>query len=216
MCVRSIPAGAGETVCRYAECGAKEVDPRGCGGDSHRTYPASRAVGRSPRVRGRLVARITEDGGYGSIPAGAGETGRAARHEEHPWVDPRGCGGDETWANDSRLKWGRSPRVRGRRGAGHVHRNAGRSIPAGAGETESWTHPVSRSRVDPRGCGGDNHQGINSDHRAGRSPRVRGRLWVRREIVEVCGSIPAGAGETPRTPVSTHKIGVDPRGCGGD
>ncbi len=93
---------------------AMRVDPRGCGGDETLSATVCLVVGRSPRVRGRRDRGHRQRNQSGSIPAGAGETQRAALMEREIEVDPRGCGGDLFDAAMASVWAGRSPRVRGR------------------------------------------------------------------------------------------------------
>ena len=194
--VRSIPAGAGETWARRAGTRARQVDPRGCGGDQADDLGKALLRGRSPRVRGRHEQRHDLIAGAGSIPAGAGETEKVQDFRVRPTVDPRGCGGDRPTFAVGQILEGRSPRVRGRPGPGSRRAAAARSIPAGAGETSSGSGAQCPHRVDPRGCGGDLVVVDARSDDAGRSPRVRGRLGPERDTSRREGSIPAGAGET--------------------
>ncbi len=213
---RSIPAGAGETSAHSVSAVGDGVDPRGCGGDATSNALMSHGPGRSPRVRGRQRRHRQASHAGGSIPAGAGETTQAKNMTSKDRVDPRGCGGDfDLFARDESAK-GRSPRVRGR----PVHRiesnRALGSIPAGAGET--LPHPTCDPwpGVDPRGCGGDSPAPQYAVTLPGRSPRVRGRPGGGRSPLAAPGSIPAGAGETVVVAEGDVRVGVDPRGCGGD
>ncbi len=151
-----------------------------------------------------------------SIPAGAGETHHGIASRLDGRVDPRGCGGDAWVISPSAAARGRSPRVRGRRLKNGETGVMYRSIPAGAGETPARPYPRRHATVDPRGCGGDNRATRRSPTPSGRSPRVRGRhhALIMRRLAH--GSIPAGAGETPRRGCNRASTGVDPRGCGGD
>ncbi len=152
----------------------------------------------------------------GSIPAGAGETLERLFPNDSFEVDPRGCGGDRSGQREQRNDPGRSPRVRGRPRAARRLSACPRSIPAGAGETQSH-RPFARGlEVDPRGCGGDETTSNSILAIWGRSPRVRGRHRVPHGSRQAVRSIPAGAGETWKT-CRHHRHGkVDPRGCGGD
>ena len=212
----SIPAGAGETATPRKTDADRGVDPRGCGGDELCGEAFRKGVGRSPRVRGRQAWRSTGTTSAGSIPAGAGETSRMWCCPPRRRVDPRGCGGDHPtcWSKSTRA--GRSPRVRGRRP--RVRRLVDRrgSIPAGAGETYGLASSSIRARVDPRGCGGDEHQGAAPCPDKGRSPRVRGRPVACARHADAPRSIPAGAGETRAGSIGASAPRVDPRGCGGD
>src|SRR5690606_17818111 len=70
----SIPAYAGETSFRARSKARLRVDPRVCGGDRSPMWRQTRQQGRSPRMRGRLAAKIEDTTARGSIPAYAGET----------------------------------------------------------------------------------------------------------------------------------------------
>ena len=212
----SIPAGAGETCRQILERALFEVDPRGCGGD--RCAPATRCGrrGRSPRVRGRHGRILANARPQGSIPAGAGETAGVNVLPGDHGVDPRGCGGDARVLFTAAFLLGRSPRVRGRHGLNVSGGDAGRSIPAGAGETGGLFAPLGAAEVDPRGCGGDAQSSTRNLQQTGRSPRVRGRPPVHYALSRCKGSIPAGAGETTNTATRPAVDAVDPRGCGGD
>ncbi len=193
-----------------------EVDPRGCGGDTHENGTTPLRHGRSPRVRGRRSKHGSATRCERSIPAGAGETITAVKSTSTCWVDPRGCGGDLPGALFQKGGGGRSPRVRGRPRAPAYRACRVGSIPAGAGETTSGAVDGLQLRVDPRGCGGDACIALMLETHPGRSPRVRGRHKPSRAYIDRWGSIPAGAGETARSTASTVIERVDPRGCGGD
>ena len=160
--------------------------------------------------------RISRINAPRSIPAGAGETGMSIGTRPSSAVDPRGCGGDAKPITRSKTVWGRSPRVRGRPLSRTAPSAPSGSIPAGAGETVIQPSLDFFRRVDPRGCGGDRACAMRKPKRAGRSPRVRGRLESMQSSEIDDGSIPAGAGETPKKIERSEDIQVDPRGCGGD
>ena len=69
--------------------------------------------------------------------------------------------------------------------------------------------------VYPRACGGtDSCHYIFSDN-MGLSPRVRGNHLLKGDFVDVCGSIPARAGEPSRVSLGARLRWVYPRACGG-
>ncbi len=172
--------------------------------------------GGSPRVRGRrgLFSRARARPGW--IPAGAGETGPVAFTIQQEGVDPRGGGGDTSVPIGAPFVAGGSPRGRGRPGSSASSPDLGGWIPAGAGETASYTACDPPRRVDPRGGGGDRAGGSNAILIRGGSPRGRGRLGWPIASNHLIGWIPAGAGETGTPGRSTLILWVDPRGCGGD
>ena len=134
----SIPAGAGEPACPRAPRFQRGVDPRGCGGAVAVRNNGPAVQGRSPRVRGSLARPPQLAHSQGSIPAGAGEPIVVHYFRHASRVDPRECGGATWWALGDSIIWGRSPRVRGSRGAGRARPHGPGSIPAGAGEPPAW------------------------------------------------------------------------------
>ena len=213
--VGSIPACAGEpNRARDAPARAR-VDPRVCGGAPARASSVAAFCGRSPRVRGSPGGRVLGEGAGGSIPACAGEPDRAWRGRAPLRVDPRVCGGARWASCRTRTSSGRSPRVRGSPAVMRMVMSVSGSIPACAGEPSASNGRTSRSRVDPRVCGGAHAFTSRSVLYRGRSPRVRGSRRRVTRWIATCGSIPACAGEPIRTSAAAAKKRVDPRVCGG-
>ena len=75
---RSIPAHAGETLCRFPANRPCRVDPRSRGGDGRDVFNAASTSGRSPLTRGRLGLQTDIVAYRRSIPAHAGETCKMA------------------------------------------------------------------------------------------------------------------------------------------
>ncbi len=71
--LRSIPAYAGEAPPQRGLGSRRRVDPRVCGGGRHFSRWTITAVGRSPRMRGRLGGKTCLKSITRSIPAYAGE-----------------------------------------------------------------------------------------------------------------------------------------------
>ena len=92
---RSIPARAGEPLCRGRKQDARGVYPRACGGTVFLLTKSARYFGLSPRVRGNPYSAPQRQARKGSIPARAGEPGRF-RPGFTPRVYPRACGGTES------------------------------------------------------------------------------------------------------------------------
>ena len=111
---------------------------------------------------------------------------------------------------------GRSPRTRGRPRWRRTCRPSWRSIPAYAGETHIEIADHHALEVDPRVRGGDALAEKPPECGQGRSPRTRGRRWMRLNSVVSIRSIPAYAGETARRRADLDGEGVDPRVRGGD
>ena len=211
----SIPACAGEPATVSCVPAMRRVDPRVCGGAASACSPARAPAGRSPRVRGSLEAANDELLLRGSIPACAGEPERAPQEQRTKRVDPRVCGGADVEGEVMVVCKGRSPRVRGSPGNHRALLRGRGSIPACAGEPETWRTPAPAARVDPRVCGGASSTAASSSSPSGRSPRVRGSRKRRHSNVRLSGSIPACAGEPGRRGHRRAGRRVDPRVCGG-
>ena len=125
------------------------------------------------------------------------------------------CGGAKSHPTASMCQPGRSPRVRGSPLKAVVEPELERSIPACAGEPSSrYRHRVS-NWVDPRVCGGAFLGRLWNSIQSGRSPRVRGSRGYDGDEKAWCRSIPACAGEPPRSSNPAVYPEVDPRVCGG-
>ena len=197
--LRSIPACAGEPHRRCAASLPARVYPRVCGGTSHSQSLPSINDGLSPRVRGNLRLKPARNGGGGSIPACAGEPGRARLSATPRKVYPRVCGGTRMAVPEKINQRGLSPRVRGNlwRQVDAAFR-AG-SIPACAGEPVQPRRLATHLRVYPRVCGGTRGRRGRRILYGGLSPRVRGNPLPGFPIPSGLRSIPACAGE-PTTP----------------
>ena len=172
---RSIPACAGETLCRLLSPQQCWVDPRVRGGDTSAYARDPHLAGRSPRARGRLAALAAAYPGVGSIPACAGETAPIWFTPCKLKVDPRVRGGDASAYGHAAFSMGRSPRARGRRSNQRRPTSGVGSIPACAGETFVVTNTAADPEVDPRVRGGDRNSPPPQATVQGRSPRARGR-----------------------------------------
>ena len=212
---RSIPACAGEPVVDLELKVVVDVYPRVCGGTSMNTVYHDGTRGLSPRVRGNLGGSAMKTAMRRSIPACAGEPQRPSPHTFRIVVYPRVCGGTRRRLQSLPLSRGLSPRVRGnRRPAAHRLGNDG-SIPACAGEPESFPYPISMAAVYPRVCGGTRAHCTRAAWTRGLSPRVRGNLRRRPRALRRAGSIPACAGEPRFRRVCRGRVSVYPRVCGG-
>ena len=173
------------------------------------------AAGLSPRVRGNLQCDGLGPERAGSIPAGAGEPFSSGVSSRLTRVYPRGCGGTGRDSPPLSTIWGLSPRVRGNPTSPIWGIRCAGSIPAGAGEPNSWMCCAQTSGVYPRGCGGTLARRVGLPRREGLSPRVRGNRGAGPARPEARGSIPAGAGEPGASPAPEVRRRVYPRGCGG-
>ena len=162
---RSIPACAGEPRPGRARPPSTRVYPRVCGGTGRDGRAQLRLDGLSPRVRGNHAVAVLDDDRLGSIPACAGEPGRAVSRRPRSKVYPRVCGGTETWIPIGGSTAGLSPRVRGNRSVAEGRRLRIRSIPACAGEPLVWSAMTVLVAVYPRVCGGtyESRRGVRLD-----------------------------------------------------
>ena len=131
---RSIPAYAGEPVCRHKSCISTRVYPRVCGGTPSCWSDSSRTRGLSPRMRGNLRRYARGLRRIRSIPAYAGEPATPAAINNCDRVYPRVCGGTAAASATTASVPGLSPRMRGNPGGSAPATIMPRSIPAYAGE----------------------------------------------------------------------------------
>ena len=153
--------------------------------------------------------------GPGSIPARAGEPGRAAARRYSARVYPRTGGGTPVREQDIDAIMGLSPHGRGNRGVQGAEVKEAGSIPARAGEPLRAAIWRKSTRVYPRTGGGTGLRTLERDRLRGLSPHGRGN-----PPRDPCSpprprSIPARAGEPD--PVGPERLtwGVYPRTGGG-
>ena len=150
----------------------------------------------------------------GLIPARAGKTNTLEHWVLPGWAHPRACGENDVYWTHALYRLGSSPRVRGKRPVARHGLSPVGLIPARAGKTSAVRLRDLGPEAHPRACG-ENQQGLQGAlHRAGSSPRVRGKPGdppgqaARRRL------IPARAGKTCSGggPCSTTR--AHPRACG--
>ncbi len=110
---------------------------------------------------------------------------------------------------------GLSPRLRGNLATLVDRTSMMGSIPAPAGEPPRAPCPVLQGAVYPRACGGTMTALGPSLSGTGLSPRLRGNPIGRHHIIDLFRSIPAPAGEPPRSRPEVCQSTVYPRACGG-
>ena len=191
----SIPALAGERGDGYQSDEWSGVYPRACGGTAVRHVTRQKPEGLSPRLRGNDSCRIAGLRRLGSIPALAGERGKASALVGIAGVYPRACGGTSRSQLFSVGGKGLSPRLRGNaRRHCHIRHNKG-SIPALAGERFHNARSHAALWVYPRACGGTFRIQHPGGLDQGLSPRLRGNADFIGHKSKRRGSIPALAGE---------------------
>ena len=175
---RLIPACAGKTMpCRRTTFGSG-AHPRVCG-ENKGTGPASqRALGSSPRVRGKQLAKALEPHAGRLIPACAGKTACKRHCRTRFKAHPRVCGENQPGGLSLSQRPGSSPRVRGKRRASATVAHDSRLIPACAGKTPQHKSKPIPTGAHPRVCGENEHAAFLSCWVVGSSPRVRGKQSV--------------------------------------
>ena len=232
--VRSIPAWAGEP-CRIPSARAlHRVYPRVGGGTGVHRRGRKPRHGLSPRGRGNRERSHLRSQLNRSIPAWAGEPTTTARSRPASKVYPRVGGGTDPGSAPGSAQVGLSPRGRGNpstlQGVGSPLRSipawAGEpaaqrrwslegSIPAWAGEPSIHWCGVNPMPVYPRVGGGTSNGFKDAVNVRGLSPRGRGNRAAHVRRHRDGGSIPAWAGEPPRTPSERSAARVYPRVGGG-
>ena len=195
LCLRSIPASAGEPGVDNPSHRNEKVYPRECGGTGEITVGWPGVPGLSPRVRGNHALHPRPYHRCGSIPASAGEPTAPGGRGTEKGVYPRECGGTHDCTSDAQQNIGLSPRVRGNRDDFYYSHGSPGSIPASAGEPQPHHCPPPLRQVYPRECGGTVEAVRESMHQAGLSPRVRGNRGHVGLLPRNSRSIPASAGE---------------------
>ena len=132
---RLIPARAGKTASRAAGSMWGPAHPRACGENPGSSIVRVRTRGSSPRVRGKRHERSRQRDAVGLIPARAGKTPSWSCSTKRSRAHPRACGENSAQGDARRVRWGSSPRVRGKLARDLVHGRAHGLIPARAGKT---------------------------------------------------------------------------------
>ena len=147
---------------------------------------------------------------------------------------PRACGANSRSKNLNPRRLGSSPRMRGKRRFSRSTRRDGRIIPAHAGQTVCGACSTSVATDHPRACGANgkisSKQWFAPDHpracganlppmpaipiAAGSSPRMRGKLTLRRRHDHCERIIPAHAGQTDLDKFYGDVNADHPRACG--
>ena len=164
------------------------------------------------RGKQRHVFQVLAD--YRIIPAHAGQTARIGSARSYGADHPRACGANVVVGMKPSLRFGSSPRMRGKPRAPRLDLPVHRIIPAHAGQT--LVTPDGRRIVPdhPRACGANAHSRRLADDTAGSSPRMRGKPGVPRCGPRRCRIIPAHAGQTRTSRPSSHPRPDHPRACG--
>ena len=171
---RIIPASAGQTGSQTVLLRRWADHPRECGANDADNCFQSRAIGSSPRVRGKP-----------QLEAGLGKEAR---------IIPASANNHET--NACTRVCGSSPRVRGKPHMAADLETMMRIIPASAGQTRSHAPARGCMSDHPRECGANLSFPRPRTGPYGSSPRVRGKRSHQGHDHRRRRIIPASAGQT--------------------
>ena len=157
---RSIPAYAGEPGNALPGRPQWGVYPRVCGGTTWKREIRCCWCGLSPRMRGNQCVPSGVRQYLRSIPAYAGEPAGWRNLAFRYPVYPRVCGGTQGGCDRLITTSGLSPRMRGNQNGWACEPVLERSIPAYAGEPQSYWRNLRRPEVYPRVCGGTQGRGL--------------------------------------------------------
>ena len=128
---------------------------------------------------------------------------------------PRGRGGTVARGAGLQPVQGLSPRTRGNQRRDVRRRLSPGPIPADAGEPAGGRIAGCLGWAYPRGRGGTRMKSITNSYSVGLSPRTRGNLLARADVLDPLGPIPADAGEPSGVSWMMSGFGAYPRGRGG-
>ena len=209
-----IPAHAGKTHPRCNSSNPARAHPRSRGENGLHSIPIVRALGSSPRGRGKLRTSPRVHAGGGLIPARAGKTASPGTTCGLTWAYPRSRGENRRSGQEARFETGSSPRGRGKRGCDSGGRGHRGLIPTRAGKTRLRFRRARTPRAHPH-AGGEN-AGVAACARApmGSSPRGRGKHQPRRARHPRDGLIPTRAGKTRPEQCDKPRRGAHPHAGG--
>ena len=133
-----------------------------------------------------------------NTPAYAGKTSRWSHPSPSLQKHPRVCGEDYETMLNGIASAETPPRMRGRLQRQLVSQTAPGNTPAYAGKTPETACGNSRQRKHPRVCGEDDLLLQTSNQNQETPPRMRGRLSLCAERLNLGGNTPAYAGKTRR------------------
>ena len=214
LCLRFIPARAGNRPLQVVSSSGCPVHPRSCGEQSNLVAPTNISGGSSPLVRGTDRASITRPGKFRFIPARAGNSTAEPFTVSTEAVHPRSCGEQILLLVCKESLLGSSPLVRGTDCRFPLYCRWPRFIPARAGNSNAAQAQPTLYPVHPRSCGEQFFQNCESLAGNGSSPLVRGTGYRRSLLDHRCRFIPARAGNSSACLDSLCQFSVHPRSCG--
>ena len=212
---RFIPARAGNAVSVATPDSSSTVHPRAGGERPHCEQVSSFIVRSSPRGRGTHLAGRAGGLADRFIPARAGNASSSSWIAVLATVHPR-AGGERASKRAIRaIQAGSSPRGRGTPGVPSAFRDAGRFIPARAGNARSDRGRRRTRTVHPRAGGERDVMDFILVTAAGSSPRGRGTRGESPRAVPSHRFVPARAGNaSAATSPAIVAVGSSPRGRG--
>ena len=165
-------------------------------------------------MRGKQKTKSDDNNRPRLIPAHAGKTSSPGRKRRRSAAHPRACGENFFNQCSNALRWGSSPRMRGKHTAGALNLASKGLIPAHAGKTARRPSRHATSPAHPRACGENLHCAKRASGCRGSSPRMRGKLPRVNASKFQCGLIPAHAGKTCSHKNQQTHSGAHPRACG--
>ncbi len=210
----SIPAHAGQPQRVNSGCSSIRVHPRSRGATIALAGVMPPITGPSPLTRGNPDMRRRDARRAGSIPAHAGQPRRWHSEGAISRVHPRSRGATFSMRSNVSPPLGPSPLTRGNRLLRVRLDLLWGSIPAHAGQPVHVNLLRRQSRVHPRSRGATWTPVIRNDAPRGPSPLTRGNPADRVAGHQASGSIPAHAGQPPRTPGPAGDRWVHPRSRG--
>ena len=148
--LRFIPAYAGNATTRLPVSRPRSVHPRIRGERQFVMTPVSTSIGSSPHTRGTLSSSRQSSHHCRFIPAYAGNARRTPSLRRRATVHPRIRGERGNRARSLCSDCGSSPHTRGTRGQPLRGQEAGRFIPAYAGNAALWGAESPLQAVHPR------------------------------------------------------------------
>ena len=214
MSVGLIPAHAGKTTLLHFVTRVFRAHPRSRGENLPCRPTRGCGRGSSPLTRGKRPVRCDGRTPAGLIPAHAGKTPAALTRSCRRRAHPRSRGENLVATAAVDAVCGSSPLTRGKhlgscrcsRGVGLIPAHAGKTSGCACHHVRSWAHPRSR--------GENMAMASSSSTMRGSSPLTRGKRGSSRGPSSCPGLIPAHAGKTLRSRLSTSSHRAHPRSRG--
>ena len=171
-------------------------------------------MGSSPLTRGKHSHLSCLSFCCGLIPAHAGKTATACTNATTWGAHPRSRGENPPQGSFIFHDWGSSPLTRGKQAGGGFDLTRGGLIPAHAGKTTPPGPQPPAKRAHPRSRGENSKANEHAGKVPGSSPLTRGKRAALTGVFPVTGLIPAHAGKTRPSLISTRKVRAHPRSRG--